>query len=79
QNLADLLDCRVDRPAIIETTALGAAYLAGLQAGIFTSLESISDKWQLQKSFSPMKDKAWRDQRYAGWIEAVSRTRSRRK
>ncbi|MBL4819474.1 MAG: glycerol kinase GlpK [Gammaproteobacteria bacterium] len=79
QNLADLLDCRVDRPAIIETTALGAAYLAGLQAGIFTSLESISDKWQLQKSFSPMKDKAWRDQRYTGWIEAVSRTRSRRK
>jgi glycerol kinase len=78
QKLADILDCRVDRPEIIETTALGVAYLAGLQAGVFDSLEDISTKWQLQKSFSPVEDDAWRKQRYAGWLDAVGRTRSRR-
>lgn len=78
QKLADILDCQVDRPAIIETTALGAAYLAGLQAGIFDSLESIAGKWQLEKSFIPLKDDNWRRRRYAGWLDAVSRTRSTR-
>jgi len=78
QNLADLLNCQVDRPAVIETTALGAAYLAGLQAGIFSSLDAISERWQLDRRFTPVKDDAWRNRRYTGWLDAVARTRSRR-
>lgn len=77
QNLADLLGCRVDRPRVTETTALGVAWLAGLQCGLYESLEHISSHWQLEKSFSPLKDKTWRDERYALWQDAVSRTRSK--
>ncbi|MBT8146411.1 MAG: glycerol kinase GlpK [Gammaproteobacteria bacterium] len=76
QGLADLLNCQVDRPEVIETTALGAAYLAGLQAGIFDSLGEISERWSLERSFLPLKDESWRQQRYAGWLDAVERTRS---
>ncbi len=76
QNLADLLGCRVDRPHITETTALGVAYLAGLQCGIYDSLDHISQQWRLERSFSPMKDKSWRDERYAVWQDAINRTRS---
>jgi glycerol kinase len=76
QNLADLLGCRVDRPRFTETTALGVAWLAGLQCGIYDSLEQIAEHWQLERSFAPQKDKAWRDERYLLWQDAVSRTRS---
>ncbi len=77
QNLANLLDCRVDRPRITETTALGVACLAGLQCGVYDSLETIARQWQLEKSFSPQKDNAWREERYALWQDAVNRTRSK--
>jgi glycerol kinase len=77
QNLADLLDCRVDRPRITETTALGVAYLAGLYCGVYDSLESIARQWQLDKSFSPLRDDIWREERYALWQDAVNRTRSK--
>ncbi|MDP1930991.1 MAG: glycerol kinase GlpK [Gammaproteobacteria bacterium] len=77
QNLADLLGCRVDRPRVTETTALGVAFLAGLQCGVYESMETITSQWQLDKSFSPAKDKAWRDERYALWQDAVNRTRSK--
>jgi glycerol kinase len=76
QNLADLLGCRVDRPRFTETTALGVAWLAGLQCGLYDSLEQIAEHWQLERSFAPQKDKAWRDERYLLWQDAVSRTRS---
>jgi glycerol kinase len=77
QSLADLLNRQVDRPIVIETTALGVAYLAGLQAGLFDSLEQISERWQLDRSFLPAKGDDWRGQRYAGWLDAVERTRSK--
>ena len=76
QALADLLNCQVERPQVIETTALGTAYLAGLQAGIFNSLDEISELWKLERSFSPMKTQSWREHRYAGWQDAITRTRS---
>jgi glycerol kinase len=76
QKLADVLDAEVHRPEIIETTALGAAYMAGLQLGLFSSLEEISEKWQLQQAFKPAKDASWREQQYQGWQNAVARTRS---
>ena len=78
QGLADLLNCRVDRPEVIETTALGAAYLAGLQAGIFDSLEEVAERWSLERSFNPVKGNSWRAERYAGWLDAIGRTRSSR-
>ena len=77
QKLADLLKLDVLRPELTETTALGAAYIAGLQAGIFQSLDEINAKWQLDRHFEPNKDEAWRETQYRGWQDAVARTRSR--
>ena len=57
-------------------TALGAALLAGMQAGLFPSLDSVAATWQLDRAFAPQEDKAARDQRYAGWQAAVKRVRS---
>ena len=76
QRLSDTLGCAVHRPGCIETTALGAAYVAGLQAGVFGSLEQISSQWRLEREFNPAKDAAWRDTRYAAWQDAVRRCRS---
>ena len=76
QALADILGCRVDRPKVIETTALGAAYLAGLQAGIFPSLAAITDLWQLDRAFTPIRNDQWRERYYGGWQDAVRRTLS---
>lgn len=76
QKLSDLLNAEVLRPELTETTALGAAYVAGLQAGIFESLDEISAKWQLDQRFESGKDDAWREKQYNGWLDAVSRTRT---
>jgi glycerol kinase len=75
QKLADILDCRVDRPTITETTALGAAYVAGLHSGVFSSLDNIADNWSIDRSFTPDKDAEWRAARYQGWKAAIKRTR----
>ena len=73
QNLADILGVRVDRPVITETTALGAAYLAWLQVGVFQDLAAISEQWQCDRDFSPKLEESDRQARYQGWREAVSR------
>lgn len=73
QCLADILGARVDRPQVIETTAQGVAYLAGLQSGVFESLDQLSQHWQLDRQFDPVMDKVTRDGFYAGWQKAVSR------
>ncbi|MBA57372.1 MAG: glycerol kinase [Pseudomonadales bacterium] len=76
QFLSDVLNVNVDRPAVIETTALGAAYLAGLQVGIYNSLEDIAKLWHCERHFSPdMKDDL-RDHLYSGWLKAVARVRT---
>ncbi len=74
--LADILGATVDRPKIIETTALGVAYLAGLKAGIFESLESLEKLWQCERRFEPQMDKARRDGLYDGWKKAVSKVQT---
>jgi glycerol kinase len=79
QKLSDLLDLEVLRPDLTETTALGAAYVAGLQTGIFASLDDIGEKWQLDQRFEPGKDDPWRERQYGGWLDAVARTRSNNK
>jgi glycerol kinase len=74
QFLADILDAPVDRPTVRETTALGAAFLAGWQAGLFSSPEAISKAWRLDRRFKPAMSAADRDARYRGWRHAVART-----
>lgn len=76
QFLADMLNVQVDRPTILETTALGAAYLAGLRLGWYATLEEIEQLWRCEKSFTPSMEKATREQLYQGWLDAVSRVRS---
>ncbi len=76
QFLADILGIEVKRPSITETTALGVAYLAGLHAGIYQSIEDIARQWQLDQCFKPKLEKAKRHTLYAGWLDAVNRLRS---
>ncbi len=71
QRLADILDAPVDRPKVLETTALGAAYLAGLQAGLLPPPAEFAKSWKLQKRFTPKMDASLRERKYAGWQEAV--------
>ncbi len=78
QRLADLLGVAVTRPVVAETTALGAAYLAGLGSGFFGGLDEIAAAWRGAGRFEPRMSKAERDQRYAGWRDAVGRVRSGR-
>lgn len=78
QRLADILGAPVDRPEVKETTALGAAYLAGLQAGIYPEPSEFATTWRLEKRFSPMLDAAPRADLLKGWADAVSRTLTKR-
>jgi len=76
QRLADVLGITVDRPQVTETTALGAAYLAGLQVGVFQSLEDLSAKWQLQRQFTPEMSREDADSAYEGWVAAVKKVQA---
>lgn len=73
QFLADMLDVAVERPRVIETTALGAAYLAGLATGVYAGLDAVAYGWQCERRFEPRMNAATRAQLYAGWQKAVSR------
>ena len=75
QHLADILQISVDRPEVIETTALGVAYLAGLQAGLFASTDEIAECWRLQNRFDPEMAPQEATHLYKGWLDAVSRVR----
>ncbi|WPC06348.1 glycerol kinase GlpK [Pseudomonas benzenivorans] len=76
QFLADILGVPVERPEVTETTALGVAYLAGLQAGLYRDLEEIAGHWRRQQRFEPHMADAPRDELYRGWLNAVQRVRS---
>ena len=78
QMLADILGVAVERPVVTETTALGAAYLAGLNQGLFADLDAVAAQWRSDARFEPRMAAAERDARYAGWQDAVSRVRSGR-
>jgi glycerol kinase len=78
QCLADTLGLPVERPRFIETTVLGAAALAGLGCGLYPSLEALAKHWQRDRLFEPKLDATQRDAAYAGWRDAVARTRSAR-
>jgi len=70
---ADILGVPVERPTVIETTALGAAYLAGLAAGYWTDKEEIARKWSIDRTFAPDMEEGIRSKKYAGWKKAVKR------
>jgi len=72
---ADIIGQEVTRPIISETTALGAAYLAGLAVGFWKSKNEIAEKWFASKTYMPTYDKETIDRLYSGWEKAVSRTR----
>lgn len=76
QFLADILGVPVERPEVTETTALGVAYLAGLQAGLYGSLEEIASHWHRQRRFEPRMAAEHRAKLYHGWLDAVKRVRS---
>jgi glycerol kinase len=78
QFLADILAAPVDRPVIMETTALGAAYLAGRKAGLCPDLSGFAATWRLDRRFEPLLDVATRRRKWAGWQDAVRRTLSYR-
>ena len=71
QRLADLLDAPVDRPVIQETTALGAAYLAGLDAGVYPEPARFADTWRLERRFKPNMSAATRARKLKGWAAAM--------
>jgi glycerol kinase len=76
QFLADILGAPVDRPVVMETTALGAAYLAGYQAGVCPDPAGFAATWRLDRRFEPAMDAETRARKWAGWQAAVRRVRS---
>ncbi|KAA0968523.1 glycerol kinase GlpK [Aureimonas fodinaquatilis] len=76
QRLADILDAPVDRPVILETTALGAAWLAGHHSGVWPGMDGFSARWRLESRFQPQMSAKERDRKLKGWRDAVNRTLS---
>jgi glycerol kinase len=76
QFLADILGIAIERPANVESTVLGAAYLAGLQSGVVSSTNVIEDLWQRERLFEPAMSSDQRESLLAGWSAAVRRVRS---
>jgi glycerol kinase len=76
QFLADIIDAPVDRPAVMETTALGAAYLAGHAAGLCADPEDFAASWKRERRFLPQMYEGMRARKFAGWRKAVARTRT---
>ncbi|RPJ00658.1 MAG: glycerol kinase [Chloroflexi bacterium] len=72
---ADVLNVPVQRPAVIETTALGAAYLAGLAVGFWPDVQTLADQWTIERTFEPRMSPAERDALVAGWQRAVERAK----
>ena len=70
---ADILGCRLVRPVDTETTALGAAYLAGLATGVWKSTEEVEQFWRAEKTFEPRMSQSQRDELFAGWKDAVGK------
>jgi glycerol kinase len=72
---ADILGVQVQRPAVTETTALGAAYLAGLASGFWSSQDEVARQWQVERTFEPHMNADQRESLYAGWQRAVERAK----
>ena len=73
---SDILGCEVSRPEIVETTAMGAAFLAGLAVGVWEDQDQIKQLWREDRRFSPHKDEAKLEQRLTGWRKALERSKA---
>ena len=73
QNLTDIIGRPVERPAVTETTALGAAYLAGMHVGFYGSTQDVAKNWQCERRFDPVMAEDERQMRYGRWVQAVGR------
>lgn len=73
---ADINQVEVDRPTCLETTALGAAFFAGLSVGFWNSLDEIASNWQLERRFNPEQEMSWRQEKLSGWRRAIKTTLS---
>ena len=73
---SDILGVKIERPVCIETTALGAAYLAGLSTGVYSSFDEIKQNRKIAKIYEPTKDDAWREDKISVWRKAVKRSLS---
>ncbi len=78
QFLADITGAPVDRPAVLETTALGAAWLAGMRAGVYPDQAGFAETWAVDRHFAVAMGVDEREEKYAGWKDAVARTLSRK-
>ena len=76
QFLSDIIGAHVDRPRILETTALGVAWLAGQRAGLFPDMDGFAKTWALERSFSPEMEQNERANKLSGWSRAVQATLS---
>ncbi len=76
QFLSDIIGAPVDRPQVLETTALGAAWLAGMRAGVYPTQADFAAAWALDQTFEPNMDEATRTRRFKGWQNAIGRTRT---
>jgi glycerol kinase len=76
QFLSDIIDAPVDRPTVLETTAMGAAWLAGQRASLYPDMAGFAVNWAIDQTFTPTMDADKRDARYAGWKRAVTATLS---
>ncbi|MDF0601207.1 glycerol kinase GlpK [Psychromarinibacter sp. C21-152] len=74
QFLSDIIGAPVDRPEVLETTALGAAWLAGQRAGVYPDMQGFADGWRVERTFTPSMPEAMRRQKYAAWGRAVDAT-----
>lgn len=77
QFLSDIIGAPVDRPQVLETTALGVAWLAGMRAGVYPDMAGFAESWALDARFEPKMDEATKERRYSGWQDAIARTLSR--
>ncbi len=71
---SDILDASINRPRVVETTALGAAYLAGLAVGFYKNKEEVKESWIIDKEFTPNMSEEKRTVLYKGWKKAVNRS-----
>jgi len=76
QFLSDILGLPIERPAVTETTALGAAYLAGITCGVFKDMNEVAELWAQERRFDTTMDLAEREALYNGWLDTVSRVRT---
>ncbi|QFU09232.1 Glycerol kinase [Rhodobacteraceae bacterium THAF1] len=74
QFLSDIIGAQVDRPEVLETTALGAAWLAGMQAGVYPDMDGFAESWRLDRSFEPSMEDDVRAEKYGRWKRAVEAT-----